>query len=124
MFIYDFPFTLGHEFDGRVACQVSVQYAVDNEAAFFLDNSTSAFATTSGFATTVSNNVSSFETIHSGVGSLPGTFGSHVVHVHVLNGTPSDVSGTADSPTSLIVKGSIFCSCALPPPPDCNPSCR
>jgi len=113
-YIYDFSFTLGHEFDGRVPCQVNVQYAVDNEAAFFLDNASTAFTMTPGF-TTLPGNTSSFTTVHTGLGSLPGSFGKHVLHLHVINGGGSNSRQAPAGPTSVIVRGSISCSCSLPP---------
>jgi len=100
---YQFAFALGDEWTGR-PCTLSFHWAVDDEAQFTLDNTT--LLTTAAFGTGVTG---SNHTILHQSNAFPVGPGTHVLDVNVQNGVPGATGN--NSPTGLLIKGSVVCKC-------------
>jgi Domain of unknown function DUF11 len=90
-YIYDLNFTLGNE--RYLTCIVGLEYASDNDVQFLLDGQL--------IAQTVNADTSAFTQLHSKLVFGPSA-GPHTLRAHVNN---------EGGPTSLLVHGSLFCSC-------------
>jgi hypothetical protein len=92
-YIYETSFRLSGERYGN--CALRLEYASDNEVQFFLDGAL--------IGQNLSTDSSAFTQLHSAASFVSTDAGTHTLRARVHNG---------GGPTSLLVRGSVQCSCS------------